>query len=467
MFAFKQSTKLSLVLVNSALLAVAFGLLLLLVVWLANHFMQAHVEESLASELAILTEDWKDLDGRDSIIRLIKERMQQRAPNHDRLYRLEKTGGAMIVGNVPVWPPAALHADVRFTMPSRKFPGETVVLAQFQDLAGGYRLLVGFDEIETARVNSSIENAALIALGVMLALSLVVGYIITGAALKPVHEMTESAQKIMHGDLSHRIATRANGDEFDELGNMLNAMLDRITQLLESVKGATDNIAHDLRTPLTRLRARLELAGRESDSAATLTSWNARNISDLDQILATFNALLRIGGVESGLLRQEFYSFDILAVVRDAIEYVEPFASDKNIQIVLQIDAELEKVSLHGHHDLLFQAVINLLDNAIKFSPSASVVDVEIVVNAKDMSLRVRDQGLGIPLQDRTRVFERLVRLDVARGKAGLGLGLALVRAIAQLHEGSVSILDNANGVGVCLCLNLAIERAVWKEVYG
>lgn len=459
-----------LVLANSMLLAAAFGLLLLLVVWLANRFMQAHVIESLTSEMAILTEDWKDADGKDSIIRLITERMQQRAPNHDRLYRLEKIGGVMIVGNVAVWPASAIQSGVRFTMPSRKFRDQTVVLAQYQDLPGGYRLLVGFDEIETARVKSSIENAALSALSIMLLLSLVVGYLLTGAALKPVHEMTESAQKILHGDLSHRIATRANGDEFDELGAMLNAMLDRITQLLESVKGATDNIAHDLRTPLTRLRARLELAGRQSETsaetAANQANWNARNLADLDQILATFNALLRIGGVESGLLWLEFSSFDVLAVVRDAIEYVEPFASDKDIQIVVQIDAELDKVVLHGHHDLLFQALINLLDNAVKFSPSSSSVQVVFEVHSKEIYLRVRDQGIGIPLQDRARVFERLVRLDVARSKAGLGLGLALVRAIAQLHKGSVSIEDNPNGVGVCLCMSLAIESVIWREVY-
>lgn len=439
----RLSTSARITLANSALLALSFSALLLLMTWLTDRFMVGHVEESVTAELHIMQAEL-EVDGLRGITALINRRMDNLTLSHDRLYRLESAQGTLLAGNVDTWPQIRAAEEETFRQPSRRYPGETEVVLQWLRLADGSRLLVGFDEIEVEAVRADIRRAALWGLAAMLAVSLGAGFILTRAALRPVEAIRASAQRIMEGDLRHRIPARPDGDEFDRLGETLNAMLDRINTLIASVRGATDNIAHDLRSPLTRHRSRLEAALQHPPTAEELRPWVERNLSDLDQVLATFQSLLRIASVESGLLRQEFAPCDVSRLIQDATEYIEPLAEEKGLQLEVSTTAH---APLLGHRHLLFQMLINLLDNAVKHAPEGSRIQLTAYADGTGWNFVIADSGPGIPVEERKRVFERLYRLDHSRQTPGLGLGLSLVKAIADLHQASIVLEDNRPGV--------------------
>lgn len=451
------STTARLTLANSALLAIGFGLLLLLVSWLAGQFMLVHVQESVESELGILEAEFR-VDGVTGVSGLIRQRLDMRSPNHDRIYRLESADGQVLVGNLDHWPEAAGDAPAALRLPSVRHAGDTDIVARWARLPDGSRLLVGFDEYEVQQVRTDIRHAALLSFGLMLLVSLVGGYLITRAALRPVETIRLAAQQIMDGDLQHRIPVRATdhpADEFDRLALTLNGMLDRIDRLIASVRGATDNIAHDLRSPLTRHRARIEAALHHPPGADELPEWLERNLVDVDQVLSTFQSLLRIASVDSGLLRAEFRELDLCELARDAVDFMEPLADAH--QLRLAFDAPRPATaSCTGHRDLLFQALINLIDNAIKYSPPGGRVTVRLARDGNGWQLCVSDQGPGIPIAERQRVFERLYRLESARNAPGLGLGLSLVHSVARLHHGSVELGDAQPGLRAVLHLPAA-----------
>jgi signal transduction histidine kinase len=448
----RLSTGARLTLANSALLAIGFGLVLLLVSWLAGQFMLVHVQESVESELGILEAEYQ-VDGLSGMTGLIRQRLDVSTPNHDRIYRLESADGELLIGNLGHWPDAAAGASGVLRLPSLRHRGHTHIVSRWARLPDGSRLLVGFDEYEVEQVRTDIRHAALLSFGLMLLVSLVGGYLITRAALRPVETIRRAAQQIMEGDLQHRIPMRDDGtstDEFDRLVITLNGMLDRIERLIASVRGATDNIAHDLRSPLTRHRARIEAALRHPPADAELPEWLERNLADIDQVLSTFQSLLRIASVDSGLLRAEFRALDLRGLTHDAVDFMEPLADERQLRLVL--DAP-HAATCTGHRDLLFQVLINLIDNAIKFSPPDSEVTVSLVQENGSWLIAVSDQGPGIPQAERERVFERLYRLEGSRSTPGLGLGLSLVQSVARLHHGSIELRDAAPGLRAVLHL--------------
>lgn len=441
----RLSTSAKLTLVNALLLAVSFGLMLLLVTWLADRFMMSHVGESVDAEVHILEAEFQ-VDGPRGIAALITQRLQARSPNHDRSYRLESAEGQVLAGNLDHWPTGAGSEGIDFRVPSLRHPGETEVVMQWATLPDGSRLLVGYDEIEIAQVRHDLRRAAGWGFVALLVIALGVGLLLTRSMLRPVESIRLSAIRIMEGDLSHRIPVRQSNDEFDRLGQTLNAMLDRIEQLIDTVKGATDNIAHDLRSPLTRLRSRLEAYVQDFAVSPEQREAIDRSVADLDQVLVTFQSLLRIASVESGLLRADFAACDLGVLLRDAVEFVEPVADERTQKIVLEAETGLR---LTGHRDLLFQAVLNLLDNAIKYGPAGGQITVRAWRDSQHLVVEIADQGPGIPQVESTRVFERLYRVDRSRSTPGLGLGLALVKAIVEIHRGQISIHDNRPGARV------------------
>ncbi|WP_430432820.1 ATP-binding protein [Methyloversatilis sp.] len=447
----RLSTSARLTLANSALLAAGFGLLLMLVTWLAGQYMLGHVEESVEAELDILTAEFR-VDGVRGISGLIRQRLDVRSANHDRVYRLEDAAGNLLIGNLDRWPDSAGRESLPLRLPSLLHRGQTEIVARWVRLPDGSRLLVGFDEYEVEQVRSDIRRAALVSFGLMLLASLGGGYLITRAALRPVETIRRAAQQIMDGDLQHRVPLRSGdgADEFDRLAQTLNGMLDRIARLIASVRGATDNIAHDLRSPLTRHRARIEAALSHPPTADELPDWLERNLADVDQVLSTFQSLLRIARVDSGLLRGEFSELDVGRLVRDAIELMEPLAEERGLRLVVSAP---EGAACTGHRDLLFQTVLNLIDNAIKYSPHGGTVELSLTRDGDDWRLCVRDEGPGIPAAERERVFERLYRLESARDTPGLGLGLSLVQSVVALHRGTIALDDAAPGLAVTLRL--------------
>lgn len=258
----------------------------------------------------------------------------------------------------------------------------------------------------------------------------------------------------MSGNLSERVPVTQRNDEFDRLATSLNAMLDRIEQLMGGLKAVTDNIAHDLKTPLTRLRNRLEAAMRDGDGDGEHIEALEAAIGESERLIATFNALLLIARVEAGSTAGAFEPVDVADIVTDVAELYQPVAEDAGL--TLKVDAA-SRAKVRANRELVSQALVNLVENAIKYAPPSQsaepVVEIRVIEQGADVVLEVADHGPGIAAADRERALERFVRLDEARAEAGSGLGLSLVAAVAQLHSGRVEIEDNKPGARLRLVL--------------
>jgi signal transduction histidine kinase len=272
--------------------------------------------------------------------------------------------------------------------------------------------------------------------------------------LKRIDAMTATNERIMAGDLTGRLAVTGSGDEFDRLANSLNAMLERIEALMGGMKQVSDNIAHDLKTPLTRLRNRAEEALRGAKTEADYRAAIESTIEESDGLIRTFNALLMIARAEAGEAREGMSDFDASEVAHSVAELYEPLAEEKGVH--LSVEAP-EPVKIRGNRELIGQALANLVDNAIKYGGAAPGGKGAIRISAKRQGGRVlisvADRGLGIRPDDRSRAVERFVRLEASRSKPGAGLGLSLVSAVAHLHGGELQLEDDAPGLRATLSL--------------
>lgn len=447
----RLSTANRLTLSNAGIIVLCFLVLLVLVMWRSNSFMRGHIEEGVDAEVAMLASEL-GIDGRSGLTHLIEDRVRHHARAQERYYLLESERGERLAGNMAAWPAVARGTPGRLSLPSIRHPNKTHMVGSWTSLPDGSRLIVAFDEDELHHVQRKLRQGATWSLLVVLVMSWFAGRFITRTALRPIETIRQSARQIMQGDLSHRIPEYGSGDEFDQLARTLNDMLDRIEQLIAGVEGATDNIAHDLRSPLARVRARLEAAQKDMPANTDWESWVEKHLADIDQILSTFQSLLKIARVDSGILRSAFARIDMAALCRDAADFMEPLAESHDQRLVLQVP---DSLLIDGHRDLLFQLLINLLDNAIKYGAP----DTDIVLSCSQVDGRcvlvVRDHGPGIAAAQRERVFERLYRLDSTRMTPGLGLGLSLVRAVIHLHEGRIALRDASPGLQVDILLPL------------
>ena len=331
-------------------------------------------------------------------------------------------------------------------------------LVRVFQLPGGFRLLVGRDLDERDRLRDMVIAAGRWSLAIVIVLGVAGGLFVTRRVLKRVDAMSETTRKIMDGDLTGRLPIAGTGDELDRLADNLNAMLERIEALMRGLKEVSDNIAHDLKTPLTRLRNRCEealrLAGNESQYRQALES----TIEESDALIRTFNALLMIARAESGQARDGMTDLDAAEIARSICELYEPLADDKGIR--LQVEA-LQPALVHGNRELISQALANLVDNAIKYGTSAggdpNGKEAAIVIRAlgegERILLTVADGGSGIPARDRARAIERFVRLEQSRSEPGSGLGLSLASAVARLHGGELKLDDNRPGLKTTISL--------------
>jgi signal transduction histidine kinase len=331
-----------------------------------------------------------------------------------------------------------------------------VALARVFQLPGGFRLLVGRDLEERERLYHIVISAGRWSVLIVLVLGLAGGFLVSRRVLRRVDAMTDTTKTIMHGDLGGRLPVAGTGDEIDRLAENLNTMLERIEALMNGLKEVSDNIAHDLKTPLTRLRNRAEQALRTAHSEGDYRAAIEGTIEESDGLIRTFNALLMIARAESGQARENMTEFDAADVARDICELYEPLAEQKGL--VLELDA---KAPVRGNRELVSQALANLVDNAIKYSEpklehaDAAVPDVMLsaVGEGDRILLSVADRGPGIPEADRSRVVERFVRLEQSRSQPGSGLGLSLASAVARLHGGELILSDNHPGLKTVIAL--------------
>ena len=325
-------------------------------------------------------------------------------------------------------------------------------LVRVIQLPGGFRLLVGRDLDERERLYDVVIAAGRWSVAIVVVLGLAGGFFVTRRVLKRVDAMTDTAQTIMQGDLHERLPIAGTGDELDRLAGNLNAMLERIEALMGGLKEVSDNIAHDLKTPLTRLRNRCEDALRAAEDESQYRAALEGTIEESDALIRTFNALLMIARAESGHARDGMVEFDAAEIARGVGDLYEPLADDKGINLKVETSGT---APVRGNRELISQALANLVDNAIKYgAPKDGQVNAHpatIVVKATDQGdrilLTVADGGPGIPQVDRARVLERFVRLEQSRSQPGSGLGLSLGAAVARLHGGEFRLEDNHPGL--------------------
>jgi signal transduction histidine kinase len=378
------------------------------------------------------------------------------------LYLVTAPSGEGLAGNIGSLAPGVLAKPGWLETAYRRLEepetAEHHALVRVLQLPGGFRLLVGRDLEERERLFDIIATAGRWSVAIVIILGIAGGVFVSKRVLNRVDAMTHTAETIMAGDLTGRLPIAGSGDELDRLASNLNAMLERIEALMRGLKEVSDNVAHDLRTPLTRLRNRAEEALRTAKDEAGYRSGLEATIEESDGLIRTFNALLMIARAESGEAREGMSEFDAADVAHDVSELYEPLADTKG----LALRVEATPAPVKGNRELVSQALANLVDNAIKYAADSHVHAVngaapEILVTAgaegDRIKLSVRDPGPGIPESDRTHVIERFVRLEQSRTKPGSGLGLSLASAVARLHGGELKLEDNAPGLKAVLDL--------------
>ncbi|MEO6779534.1 MAG: ATP-binding protein [Bradyrhizobium sp.] len=384
------------------------------------------------------------------------------------LYLVTTPAGMAVAGNVGSLAAGVMGtsgwSETAYRRLDDQDTGDHRALVRVTELSSGFRLLVGRDLEERRRLLGIVAKAAQWSLLIVVVLGLGGGVFVARRVLYRIDAMTGTTQRIMAGDLSGRLPVGRSGDELDRLAENLNAMLERIEALMMGLKEVSDNIAHDLKTPLTRLRNRAEDALAKSSNEAEYRAALERTIEESDGLIRTFNALLMIARAESGQARDNMDDFDAAAVANGIHELYEPLAEDDG----MTLRVKTMPAPLHGNRELISQALANLVENAIKYgkpAPAAQPLGADAVAGAAKeimieaqrdgdrVLLSVTDHGPGIPVADRGHAVERFVRLEASRTQPGSGLGLSLASAVATLHGGELRLGDAEPGLRATLAL--------------
>jgi signal transduction histidine kinase len=426
--------------------------------WNTRRLFTEQITATVDAEVTGLAEQYRE-GGIRRLVLVVDSRSHRPGSS---LYLVTTAAGEALAGNVGSLPPGLLdnagwtETDYR-RLDEVEGPEHSALVRVFQ-LPGGFRVLVGRDLEERERLYDIVISAGWWSIALVVVLGLAGGFFVTRRVLNRVDAMTETTRKIMDGDLTGRLPIAGTGDELDRLAGNLNVMLERIEALMHGLKEVSDNIAHDLKTPLTRLRNRCEEALRMAKGEADYRAALERTIEESDRLMRTFNALLMIARAESGHAREDMTDFDAAEIARGIGELYEPLADVKGL--ALKVEAPTP-TPVHGNRELISQALANLVDNAIKYGkPDTSGVGgakPEIMIRALSdgdrVMLQVSDGGAGVPETDRARVIERFVRLEQSRSESGSGLGLSLAAAVARLHGGELKLEDNQPGLRTLLLL--------------
>lgn len=433
-----------------AVLAVAAGALVAALVWQTNRELAAETLQAIDIEVAELTAI-AQANGAAGLAEAIGRRS---TAGSDNLYLLLDAGGERVAGNLAQLPAelAGRSGGGVFRYRRGATNDRRLAAARVQESPHG-QLLVGRDLEARSRlvervVGWSLAGSALLALA-----GLGVGLTLGRAWLARIEAINATARSIMIGDLAQRIPLAGSGDEIDGLATNLNAMLDRIEELMQALREVSDNIAHDLKTPLTRLRNRAERALSDPAGDAACRDGLERVIEEADALIKTFNALLLVARLEAGAVEEAIETVALAGVVRDVVELYEPVAEENGLTLAVEV-ASAARVA--ANRQLLGQAIANLVDNSIKYAgtaPSSPLIKIAVSERGMDCVVSVADHGPGIAAADRERVLRRFVRLDKSRSRPGTGLGLSLVAAVARLHGGMLKLEDNAPGLRAVLVL--------------
>ncbi len=416
--------------------------------WQTNAMLTAQVLRGLTQE-RLAFEDIARSGGPGAVQRAVEARAGPIMPGAALL--LLEQGGTRRAGNLDAWPTEL--ADKPAGGAFHHGAGQPAAGLPLR-LPDGTRLLVARDLQDQRALIDRMRWLFLAGFGLLSLIGLAGGLIASRLMLARVAQITDTGAEIMAGDLSRRIALSGGDDEFDHLAAHLNAMLARIEQLMAGMREVSDNIAHDLKTPLSRLRSRAEAALRTPTGESAHVEGLSRVIEDADAIIQTFNALLLIARLEAGAVERSAEVFDLTALIGDVAELYEPVAEEAGQRL---IRGALPPLRVRANRQLLIQALANLIDNALKYGTPAAgragEITLTLAVVEGWVRIAVADRGAGIPAADRDRVRNRFVRLDQSRSQPGTGLGLSLVAAVARLHGGTMLLEDHAPGLRVVLVL--------------
>ena len=442
-----DSVTFRLALAYTLIFGVSVSALFYFVFWTTAGFAVQQAEAAVEADVSGFVDSY----GGSCIICLINSVNRRSDPgtNRDGIYLLVNPFGTPIAGNLQSWPQRMEAQDVWLNFAINDLraatPETADVRAKQYLLNGGFRLLVGRDIRSVNQLRARLLGSVNIGLAVTLALGILGGFIFSRTVVRRIESITRTCRRIMSGDLTQRVPEARRNDELGQLSSNINEMLDQIERLMRGMQQVSDNIAHDLRTPLTRLRSRLESLLRHlKDPAERETIEDA--LADAESLLSTFAALLRIARAEAGV-QQSFVDLDLRAIAEDVADLYEALADEKGLAFVTQIQ---EGLTARGDPNLVAQAVANLVDNAIKYTQEGSVTLTLTALDGRPAFV-VADTGPGIPDEFKGKVLERLFRMEQSRTSPGSGLGLSLAAAVARSHNLELKLEDNRPGLRVIL----------------
>lgn len=435
---------------------VVFGLsvcgVLGFVYWQVAGVVSEQTDETIRTEINSLAEHYRQ-HGLGQLVTVIRQRSASRVGRRG-IYLLTTPEYQPLAGNLSTWPRVATGKPgwVDFLIETEADPGARPQVARAHTfiLTGGFRLLVGRDTTERTELRQLITETLVVALVLATLLAILGGVLMSRNLLHRIDAINRGSQAILGGDMKRRMPVKGSNDEFDQLADNLNRMLDRIEQLMAGMRNVGNDIAHDLRSPISRLRNRLEVTLLKPQDAETYRAALEETVDDIENTLATFNAVLNIALAESGALRDEFEDLDLGQLLEDVAELYQPLAEVSGSALMVEAETGL---NVGGNRHLLSQALANLIDNAVKYGGGQGPILLSAKRGKMGPEITVADHGPGIPEELRDKALERFVRLEASRPAPGSGLGLALVAAVARLHECDLELNDNAPGLRVVLRL--------------
>ncbi|WP_170569735.1 sensor histidine kinase [Ruegeria atlantica] len=428
-----NNSRTRLVLASMVLSTLLTAAVLALVYVTANRSIEGETRSVVSAELTGLADEYE----RRGLIGLIGaiERRIPTASDRDALYLLTDRFGVTLAGNLKQWPENITAGSGWVNLELRRADNDQLVpiSAASIRLPRGERLLVGRDALARQQFDRVLLRSVGMALGIALVLSVLTGWLFTRLVFSRLSDIASTAENIVSGDLTRRMSLRGTGDEFDQVAGTLNTMLDRIEELVSNLRTTSNSIAHDLRSPLSRLKQRVETLSDPSKTDHEREIDIARASNEIDHVLRVLGQLTEISRAEAGVGREQFEQVNLQQLVADVVELYDPVAVDQRVKLEVTGTA----APVPGHRPLLSQALSNLLENALRYAPQDTTITINLSEDGLYTSLSVRDQGPGVPQEDLSRLQMPFVTLDSARTERNAGLGLALVAAISHMHGGA------------------------------
>jgi signal transduction histidine kinase len=455
-----QTQAFRIVLVYVLLFAFSVTALLFFTYWNTRRTLDAQTDQIIQADITGLNEQYQHF-GLPGLVETVRSRSLHPG---QALYLLADGLHHIVTGNLEFWPqisqasPGSMvefdyDRPVNGKLETRRARGRVLALP------ADFVLLVAQDVHDRYLTERMFTTTLPWTVLLILLLGTAGGALLSRNMLRRLDTINRTSGEIIKGDLTRRVPLNGSGDEFDVLAENLNRMLDRIERLMKGLREVTDSVAHDLRTPLNRLRNRLEESVVRLNASGTQAGEIERAIAETDQLIGTFNALLLIAETDAGTTRAAMSPLELGAVAADVVELYEPLADDKNVSLAL---VSGNPVAIEGNRSLIAQALANLVDNAIKYTPAGGKVRIRATVTQDSVDLSVADSGPGIPPADRPRVTERFVRLEASRNSPGTGLGLSLVAAVAHFHNAELVLEDNVpTGLKVVLRFPKSVMRVL------